>query len=91
MEHKKIFEIAKASGFVLWGDEDYNVNNAVVDWSSEYDDSLIEFAQKIAEHCIQLAENVEKPAIVSQNTIHNMTQSKIIASIQREFNLPEKE
>lgn len=91
MDSKKIFEIAEASGFVLWGDEPHNVNNAIVDWSSEYDDSLVEFAQKIAEHCIQLAENVEKPSIVSQNTIHNMTQGKIISSIQREFNLPEKE
>jgi hypothetical protein len=34
--NERIKELAKQSGFVLWSDEEWKPEGAVVDWSSNY-------------------------------------------------------
>lgn len=45
--NKQILEIAKQAGFVLWADEDWKPEGAVIDWSSDYDKELEKFAELI--------------------------------------------
>lgn len=50
LSNEIIFKIAEEAGFVLWGDEKWNHNKSVVDWSSEYDEELVKFARLIEQH-----------------------------------------
>ena len=46
----KIKDIAEHAGFVLWGDEPWNIGD-VVDWNCRYDDELVKFAELIIKDC----------------------------------------
>ena len=51
--NERIKELAKQSGFVLWSDEEWKPEGAVVDWSSNYDNELAKFAELIVRECIE--------------------------------------
>jgi len=48
---KRYRKLAKRAGFILWGDEPWNKptygGKEVVDWSSNYDEELEEFARLV--------------------------------------------
>jgi hypothetical protein len=47
----RIKELAKQAGFVLWADEEWKPDGAVIDWSSDYDNDLEKFAELIIREC----------------------------------------
>lgn len=47
--NQELREIAKEAGFVLWEDELWKPEGAVIDWSSNYDKELEKFAQILME------------------------------------------
>lgn len=47
--NNELKEIAKEAGFIFWEDEPWNVEMAVIDWSSNYDKELEKFAQILME------------------------------------------
>ena len=51
MTDKDIWELAKEAGFVFWEDESWNYDDAIIDWSSNYDTELLTFARMIEEKC----------------------------------------
>ncbi len=53
--NEQIKELAAKAGFVLWEDEEWNPGS-VIDWSSEYDQQLEQFAKLLIEQAIQAVE-----------------------------------
>lgn len=49
--NERIKELAKEAGFVLWSDEEWKPEGAVIDWSSDYDNELAKFAELIVQEC----------------------------------------
>jgi hypothetical protein len=49
----RIKELAKQAGFVLWADEEWKPDGAVIDWSSDYDNDLEKFAELIIQECME--------------------------------------
>lgn len=49
MKKKTLKKLAKKAGFIFWGDESYRPDDMLlgIDWSSDYDDSLVELARLI--------------------------------------------
>ena len=54
----QIKQLATNAGFVLWEDEPWRPE-AVVDWSSSYDNELERFAELIVRRCAAIAETAE--------------------------------
>ena len=51
----KLRHIAEEAGFILWAEEDWKPEGAVVDWACEYDDELVKFAQLIVRECVEVS------------------------------------
>jgi len=49
----KIFELAEQADFVMWGDEPWNVYKSRIDWSSEYDEQIVQFARLIEKYVME--------------------------------------
>lgn len=49
--NEKFRSIANDAGFVLWGDEDWKPEGAVVDWASEYDYELNKYSELLVTEC----------------------------------------
>ena len=45
----KIRKLAKKAGFVIWGDASWGPGKGHIDWSCNYDDELIKFAELLKE------------------------------------------
>lgn len=41
----KIRKLAKKAGFVIWGDASWGPGKGHIDWSCNYDDELVKFAE----------------------------------------------
>jgi hypothetical protein len=54
--NERIKELAKQAGFVLWADEEWKPDGAVIDWSSDYDNDLEKFAELIIQECLEVVE-----------------------------------
>ena len=50
---ERIRELAVQAGFVMWADESWKPEGAVIDWSSNYDNELAKFAELIVKECDQ--------------------------------------
>jgi len=50
---ERIRELAVQAGFVMWADESWKPEGAVIDWSSNYDNELAKFAELIVRECDQ--------------------------------------
>lgn len=51
--NKRIKKLASKAGFVMWKDECYRPEGAVVDWAADYDEELEEFANLIVAKAIK--------------------------------------
>jgi len=51
--NKRIKKLASKAGFVMWKDEYYRPEGAVVDWAADYDEELEEFANLIVAKAIK--------------------------------------
>ena len=49
----QIRQLLEQSGFVLWGDEDWNPGS-VVDGASNYDKEIVKLIQAVARECIEI-------------------------------------
>lgn len=47
--NERIKELAQESGFVFWGDESWGPGKGHIDWSSNYDEELVKFAELLKE------------------------------------------
>jgi hypothetical protein len=47
-----IKKLAEQAGFVMWADESWKPEGAIIDWSSNYDKELERFAELIVRECI---------------------------------------
>ena len=45
----KIRKLAKKAGFVIWGDASWGPGKGHIDWSCNYDEELIKFAELLKE------------------------------------------
>ena len=45
----KIKKLAKKAGFVIWGDASWGPGKGHIDWSCNYDEELIKFAELLKE------------------------------------------
>ena len=48
--NKRIKELAKKAGFILWGSESWNPGDTI-DWSCRYDDELTKYTELIIKEC----------------------------------------
>ena len=53
----RIKELAEKSGFMMWSDEPWKPEGAIVDWSCNYDSELEKFAELIVKECSQYIED----------------------------------
>ena len=51
--NERFKELAEQAGFVLWSDEEWKPEGAIIDWSSDYDNELAKFAELIVRECDQ--------------------------------------
>jgi hypothetical protein len=56
--NKRIKELAKEAGFVMWGKEKWNPGY-VIDWSCRYDDELTKLVEMIVKECAEIANTAE--------------------------------
>lgn len=47
IESKKLRKLAKKSGFIFWKNEPWGPGKGHIDWGTEYDDELVEFARRV--------------------------------------------
>ena len=52
--NEKIKLLAEKSGFLLWEDEPWKPEGAIVDWSCNYDGELERFAELIVRECVKV-------------------------------------
>ena len=52
--NEKFKLLAEKSGFLLWEDEAWKPEGAIVDWSSQYDGELERFAEMIVRECAEI-------------------------------------
>jgi len=64
----KFKDIAEQAGFVLWGDESWNIGDNV-DWGSRYDDELEKFAWLIVNECAGLVDHILKEGGGNQSDV----------------------
>ena len=48
-------ELVEKAGFVLWADEAWKPEHAIVDWSSQYDNELQKLVELIIQECALVA------------------------------------
>jgi hypothetical protein len=48
-----IKQIAEKAGFMMWSDEPWKPDGAVVDWAATYDDELEKFAELLIRECAE--------------------------------------
>ena len=48
-------DLIKQAGFVLWQDEAYRPPGALVDWSSNYDQEVLELVRLVVQQCARTA------------------------------------
>ena len=58
---ERIKELAEQAGFVMWADESWKPEGAIVDWSSDYDNELAKFAELIVKECVEKIETYQIP------------------------------
>jgi len=56
--NEKIKELAEKAGFLLWEDEPWKPEGAIVDWGSQYDGELEKFAELIINECLGICEEL---------------------------------
>ncbi len=56
--NEKFKLLAEKSGFLLWEDEPWKPEGAIVDWSSQYDGELEKFAEFIINECLGICEEL---------------------------------
>jgi hypothetical protein len=56
--NEKFKLLAEKSGFLLWEDEPWKPEGAIVDWSSQYDGELEKFAELIINECLGICEEL---------------------------------
>ena len=56
--NEKIKELAEKAGFLLWEDEPWKPEGAIVDWGSQYDGELEGFAELIINECLGICEEL---------------------------------
>ena len=56
--NEKIKELAEKAGFLLWENEPWKPEGAIVDWGSQYDVELEKFAELIINECLGICEEL---------------------------------
>ena len=56
--NEKIKELAEKAGFLLWENEPWKPEGAIVDWGSQYDGELEKFAELIINECLGICEDL---------------------------------
>jgi len=50
---ENIKQLAEKAGFMMWEDEPWKPEGAVVDWAATYDDELEKFAELLIRECAE--------------------------------------
>jgi hypothetical protein len=57
--NEKFKLLAEKSGFLLWENEPWKPEGAIVDWSSQYDVELERFAELIVRKCAKICDDID--------------------------------
>jgi hypothetical protein len=57
----KARELAEKAGFIFWRDEEWKPQDAVIDWSTQYDSELEKFTNLVIQECIDKIETYRIP------------------------------
>jgi len=49
----QIKQLAEEAGFLLWEDEPWKPEGAIIDWSSNYDEVLNRYTELIVRECVE--------------------------------------
>jgi hypothetical protein len=52
----KVRELAEKAGFIFWQDEEWKPQDAVIDWSAQYDSELEKLTNLVIQECIDKIE-----------------------------------
>ncbi len=52
--NERIKQLAEEAGFILWEDESWKPEGAIIDWSSNYDDVLDRYTELIVQECMDI-------------------------------------
>jgi hypothetical protein len=55
----KIKQLAEEAGFLLWEDEPWKPEGAIIDWSSNYDSALERYTELIVRKCGSVLVEIE--------------------------------
>ena len=55
-EGDNILALAEEAGFCMWGNESHKPEGATIDWSCNYDEELVKFAELIVRECAKIAD-----------------------------------
>ena len=58
--NKKIKDLAKEAGFVIWANEPHGPGKGNIDWSSSYDKELDKFYELVVRECAKEVNDVYK-------------------------------
>jgi hypothetical protein len=50
--NERIKQLAEEAGFIFWGDEHWKPEDALIDWSMDYDSELKKFAELLVRECL---------------------------------------
>lgn len=85
--NEKIKELSEKAGFLLWEDEPWKPEGAIVDWSSQYDGELERFAELIVRECIDCVRGagLTDEVAVKNNLGFNDGLSAAVVNVQKHF------
>jgi hypothetical protein len=55
--NENVLQLAEEAGFCFWGDESWRPNGAIIDWSTDYDQTLADYTKLIIKKCLELMDD----------------------------------
>ena len=86
----QIRQLLEQSGFVLWGDEEWNPGS-VVDWASDYDEEIVQLIETVARECIDIVKPTEHHRAYPDNYVGGVDGLELledrVKKIKQRFNV----
>lgn len=86
----QIRQLLEQSGFVLWGDEEWNPGS-VVDWASDYDEEIVKLIQAVAKECVEIVKPSDYQCAYPENFIGGIDGLELledrVKKIKQRFNV----
>lgn len=76
-----IRKLAKEAGFIFWENESWKPKDAIIDWSTNYDEDLVRYTRLVVEECL----NAKDESDIRQRFGLNDSEQSKMKTIEVEF------